>query len=374
MLPFSNSNHLTLMRRLVSILSPQCSAISCNKFLPLSQDDWNKIIQISSQALVLPALYAAINAKGITQSINPAVLRALKFFFELNVQKNTFIRNQVIEVTSALNQQGITPVWLKGATILLDDDWQSSGRQMVDLDLWIPDSLQHSKALGVLSGLGYEPVIVDKVQYPDLENHHHFIPMQRVGSAAPIEVHKQVLSAKFQPLLLDHIILPQVCWMQWQGLNLGILSKPHQVIQSYVQCAEEGPFFWLRTENSCLMKVADLQLRLLSLAPYELAECLSVLSMKPWSKESLSLFSMLQHYFSYTSYLADNSRTFFIQERLFYYLYFPWKKLQRDYPRLMYFFYMAKAAVYSIKAQGFKQVRTWPKKLRHHFQKMKSLH
>ena len=368
----SGIQQLRLLRQIRSLLSLQCLPVRREYFPLPSRDEWKTIIELSSQGLALPALYEAVSNKRLKKNIDEAVLSALKFFFDFNIKRNAQIREQIFEITTALNQVGVKPVWLKGATVLLDNGWEDSGRVMVDLDLWIPNESEHRSALEALHSLGYQYIDLDRSKYPDLDAHHHFTPLQKQGRIVPLEVHKQVLSKAYQPLLPDALIMAEVNWFDWRNLSLGILGKPHQAIQSLVQCLEEGRYFWLRSENSCLMKVADLHRRLIAMNSEERAQFNSVLQGSMVEVAAKPLFVMMSRDFGDRSVFEIHPSKFFLNELFYYWIYFPILKMQRQYPRQFYILFMLKAAYRSIRVHGIKGMQTWPRKMKNHLQKLKT--
>ena len=133
--------------QLAQLLSRSIDATRSKAALPAHPGAWEVLIKVAGRNLVLPNLYPVLKAKGLLGTIDPEIVEALEGFYELNALRNETLRKQLIEVTELLNAVRITPVWLKGATYLIDPEWKSSGRMMLDLDFWIPDPQDQQTAL-----------------------------------------------------------------------------------------------------------------------------------------------------------------------------------------------------------------------------------
>jgi hypothetical protein len=160
-------------------------------------------------------------------------MEGLDGFYILNKLRNQALRNQIFDLSQSLNSIGIAPVWLKGATELLKDDWADSARMMVDLDLWAPGGGDH-KIITLLDAEGY--TILDG--YSDDLCDHHFAPRRKDFQPAVIELHRSIYGGSFTDILSDAEALQRVEWIDWEGNRIGRLCEPDRLMNSYIQCID----------------------------------------------------------------------------------------------------------------------------------------
>jgi len=80
-------------------------------------------------------------------------------FASLNRDKNNEIIDQALAIASLLNQEGISPIFLKGTAHMLDGLFQDIGERMMgDIDLLV-DENDMVRAAEILNQNGYEPLI-----------------------------------------------------------------------------------------------------------------------------------------------------------------------------------------------------------------------
>jgi hypothetical protein len=116
--------------------------------------DWLSLLGLANETFTTPALIDFVNQ---FKSEIPSEVRAyVRHLYRRNVDRNDRLAAQLDEVVVALNEQGLTPVLLKGAAMLATAPSALRGsRLMCDLDILVrPD--QAEAALGALAGIGYE--------------------------------------------------------------------------------------------------------------------------------------------------------------------------------------------------------------------------
>lgn len=273
------------------------------EYFPENDADWQAIITLGSAHLVLPILYQALKAKDLWGDIPEDVGMALEGFFELNQGHNSNLRQQMLDVSAVLNAQGITPVWLKGATCLLAEDWEQSPRMMLDLDFWLPDPKTHAKALAVLEADGY--VIPPEYEGLSDTKSHHFLRRMKAGMPAGIEIHKDPVDITSNQLLDNEAALRNVEWAMWHGASIGVLSLSDQFLHSYIQCTEMN-HAGLMMGQIKLMKIHDFLLRYQSLPEKERGAILGRLKQKPWQQRAQSFFGCLFRFFGLTPSMRTN--------------------------------------------------------------------
>lgn len=273
------------------------------EYFPENDADWQAIIALGSAHLVLPILYHALKAKALWGKIPEDVGMALEGFFELNQSHNSNLRQQMLDVTATLNAQGISPVWLKGATCLLAEDWEQSPRMMLDLDFWLPDPETHAKALAALEADGY--VIPPEYEGLSDTKSHHFLRRMKAGMPAGIEIHKDLVGALGNQLLVNEVALSNVEWAMWQGASIGVLGLADQCLHGYIQCTEMN-HAGLMLGQIKLMKAHDFLLRYLSLSQNERDLFLTHLDQLPWRRNAQRFFGYLDRFFGLQAPMHTN--------------------------------------------------------------------
>lgn len=161
---------------------------------------------------VAPALAAQMNQKPELASFFVGDTKAaLEHSLRANGLRNMQILKQTVELTHALNQAGVNPLFIKGTALLLTLNRHQPGmRQQQDIDLLIPpDQLQ--MATEALLQLGYV-----FAEHPELEaaqamqhQHHHLPQLARAGFSAHVELHRTPLPAHLSHLLNTDTLLAQ---------------------------------------------------------------------------------------------------------------------------------------------------------------------
>ena len=361
--------------QLAQLLSRSIDATRSKAALPAHPGAWEVLIKVAGRNLVLPNLYPVLKAKGLLGTIDPEIVEALEGFYELNALRNETLRKQLIEVTELLNAVRITPVWLKGATYLIDPEWKSSGRMMLDLDFWIPDPQDQQTALLELKRAGYGRMPEYDSDDPYGAMHHHFAPMIRADRPAPLELHRNVVSEQFRLLLPDSSAFQRAQWMTWNGQRIGVLSPCDRAMQAYIQCAEMEAYFWLDPRfSSSLMKIGELQNRLTELSDDDLATTfLSPLKQAPWSTFAGELFTLIARDFGNEFDFPKNPGALKRKELRFTQVVLRRREFTNRHPKFLYGVSMATAAFHSIWSGSCGLPHHWPKKFSRHLERLRKL-
>ena len=361
--------------KLSRLLSPYIDAALAQPDLPSTETDWEVLIRVASRNLVLPCLYPVFRDKGLLQDIDSEIAGALEGFYQLNILRNTELRQQIVEVSAILNEVDIVPVWLKGATHLLTTQWETSGRMMIDLDFWLPDPDQQQHAIVQLKRAGY----VRAPEYDDDDPygvvHQHFAPLVKPGRLASLEVHRHVVSEHFRGLVPDQQALHETTWVQWNGHRIGQLYARDRALQAYIQCAEMGLTFWRNpTFSSSLMKLIELQNQLLQVDRDTLRnEVLAPLMQQPLQVFSKQLFTLLERDFGFKADIPTSQPLLRYQEFTFTELELRLRNFKSSHPQLLYSFFMLTSACKSLGSGSCGSPLLWPKKLALHLSKIKKL-
>jgi len=265
--------------------------------IPTSDTEWREIIYMASIHGILPCLFVRLKTNQLLEHLPKDASEALEGFYELNCLFNMQLRDQIIATTSLLNAQGIKPIWLKGASNLLASDWQTSSRTMLDLDLWIPESNEQQRAIEILTNDGY--FIQPESVGADYGSCQHYAPIIKPGQPARLEIHRHIVSPFCPPLLPDEIALKKIVWKSEEYGSFGTLSPDNQIMQSYLQCTEQGVDCFNPRNTVRLMKMLDFLGRF---ASPDLVETWfnqhPLLDVDPWKLKARQFGSHLNCYFS----------------------------------------------------------------------------
>lgn len=300
------SRKLKCYQWICSQVRPIGARIKVTNFEPATKADWGEIIFLGSVHGVLPRLYLQLNSVNSTTKVPQDFLEALEGFYELNKLYNFKLRNQVLETTRLLNQQGIKPIWLKGAITLLSPQWEKSPRTMLDLDLYIADQDDQVKTLNSLSAFGYN-IQPESVGH-DYTHSQHFAPVIKPGCPARLEVHKSIAAISCSDLLSNEQALANIQWISTEELHYGILSNTDQIMQSYLQCTEQASDCLHPRTTPRLMKILDF------LDRFSTADELNIwfnqnraLQESPWNSKAGDFASHLDTFFGYVIDHPKNS-------------------------------------------------------------------
>lgn len=115
--------------------------------------DWMSIISLANKTLTTPALMDIV--EQYPERIPSDVRNYVAEIFERNIVRNGRLRTQLAEAITALNEEKITPVLLKGSAVLTSSHLRRTGARLIsDLDLLVsPNEAQ--AASNCLRRLGY---------------------------------------------------------------------------------------------------------------------------------------------------------------------------------------------------------------------------
>ena len=293
-----NRRQLVMLELLCKVISPTNGNGLNGVFEHMQNEDWNLLFQITSQQLVLPVLYERIKDRNLVSVVPEDFYIALRGFYDLNLIRNAEIYEQMSEITLALNEKNIAPIWLKGASHLLKNGWKSSSRMMLDIDFWIPDPSSHQDAFLALENIGYYTRSIYDF------DHHHYPPLCKDRMPVIIEFHKTIVDKRFTDLLPDDQALEDINWISENGLRLGELSQRDKTLHALIQCIENDPVFWMSCQSSVTsMKFYDFML-LLKQDITIIEQLIKVYESKldaRWSKNFQEFFVFLTKYFGYVS-------------------------------------------------------------------------
>ncbi|UOK71943.1 nucleotidyltransferase family protein [Ancylobacter polymorphus] len=242
------------LRLLCALVSPFSSRAAL-RTAAAADAPWTAVLAQADRHRLIPALSVALARHGLGDRVDAELADILAAVADWNTERNEGLRRQMRAVSAALNAAGIAPVWLKGALTLLPPAGPAAGRQMSDLDLWLPEAAAQRTAGAVLRGLGY-----------DAEGHEwkegaHYPPYFHPDEMARIELHRTVLDPDQSALLPPEEAAQAVEWLDWDGLRIGRLDPLGRLLNAFAQCTRPQDHL-LRVSTVPLMKALEFVVRI----------------------------------------------------------------------------------------------------------------
>ena len=195
---------------LINILfnEDDCNDIKFNKL------DYNHLIKIASNHLMLPSLFCNLKVKGYKKLVPSDFYNYLEKIFNVNFDRNQILIKEVQELSEHLDKSGIEHVFLKGSANIFSKIYLNVGERMVgDIDFLINDKDRIS-VIKLLESIDYE----DFSKYSFFENRHITRKVNSTkifaveGHVKLLEKHNELIKEKTflsNKVLSDGILVPQ---------------------------------------------------------------------------------------------------------------------------------------------------------------------
>jgi hypothetical protein len=152
--------------------------------------DWTSLLGLANETLTTPALMEFVTR--FKHQIPEDVCRYVQEMFERNVARNDRLAAQLTETVAAINDRGVTPLLLKGATRFATaarPHWGS--RLMSDLDIMVlPDQIDAT--LDALFASGYSKHFVAP---PDAGK--WYMELKRPSDVGMVDLHRELPGPAF---------------------------------------------------------------------------------------------------------------------------------------------------------------------------------
>ncbi len=190
-----NSAKMTLfIAKSLSISLHNNNLDEIQKVLKLQQIDWGLFVKISTNQLVLPALFCNYKRKNLLQFLPDDLVSYMEEITNLNRNRNLQIIKQIEKLNLLLRKNGVNPVFLKGASHLVQGLYKDLGERMVwDIDFFVSKD-EYLKSIELMSKDGYE---VLKNSYPLRPDMRHYSRLIKNGKIAAIEIHREMVNEKY---------------------------------------------------------------------------------------------------------------------------------------------------------------------------------
>tara|TARA_B100001287_G_scaffold174368_1_gene146936 strand:- start:3756 stop:4850 length:1095 start_codon:yes stop_codon:yes gene_type:complete len=156
--------------------------------------DWDLFVKISTQQLVLSALYCNYEKSNLLQYLPVELISYMKYITDMNRDRNKKIISQANKLNSLLRINGVSPVFLKGTACLLQGIYIDIGERLIgDIDILVSDS-QFDTAVKILKENKYKFVSSKDYHFP---NFKHYPRLRSDFEISAIEIHKELIEEKF---------------------------------------------------------------------------------------------------------------------------------------------------------------------------------
>lgn len=201
---------------------------------------WLDIIEIANMELLIPALYYSLYEKELIDDIPDEQLKEyLSEVFLMNTKRNEAIMLQLEEVSYICDTINTTPLLLKGAAALVENDYPHIGiRSMTDIDI-MPLSTDFAKVASHFQSYGYQPF--DYQLTPSIfdDDDRHDWKMTKEETAAMLELHIRI-DAKYLIPYSD-----EIC-RQSQNISFDstqVLTPTYRLFHAFIHSEISNDYF-----------------------------------------------------------------------------------------------------------------------------------
>ncbi len=196
---------------------------------------WDVVLQLASEHAATPTLAWALRRAN---SIPADVRDYLTVTLELNCRHNRNMLDGLELAVAALNSAECQPVLLKGGAALLDEGLYPdvSVRYLGDLDILVPLSRLHDAAIA-LKSIGFQALPEPNTRWvrPRRSGHfHHLPPLLHGETGVVVELHRTIISRKFDTLLPATSGIQHQSKRKFRGLELSVLSPTDRIVHNIV--------------------------------------------------------------------------------------------------------------------------------------------
>jgi hypothetical protein len=204
---------------------------------------WDALLEEAQYNALTPVVYALLRRADYLDRLPPAVARALQKASARTAVDNALRLRALAHILAALAEEGITPILLKGISLLHTVYRQPNMRPMVDMDIMVlADELQ--PALDCLQRGGYRPVYPE--QFPGAYEvvTHHIELVHPEPTYGYLELHHYWLDV---PEGMKHASVrelrqrAQTVAVGQSGYEAYVLGVEDQILQMAAHAASHSP-------------------------------------------------------------------------------------------------------------------------------------
>ena len=195
--------------------------------------DWPKVIELASRHYVTPALYWALQEKGLLEALPDDLLEYLSAMHDLNRERNLRLVKQTGDIAGLLNKSGVEPLVLKGVGNLLAGLYGDPAVRFIgDLDILVPQDRLRD-CVDALMAAGYAPVAgAEPIADSHMAAYCHFTGLVCKGQAAPVDVHWAVIYPEDRYLLPPDEVRNEAKMIVLEGSKVRVPGALHRAVTS----------------------------------------------------------------------------------------------------------------------------------------------
>ncbi|MFZ5940169.1 MAG: nucleotidyltransferase family protein [Bacteroidota bacterium] len=193
--------------------------------------DWTRWINLSSNHLVLQALYARLSLYDLLHLLPGEVKDHLFMIYDMNRKRNLELMKQVEDLNSVLSAENITPVYMKGVAHILDGHYSDPAeRLLLDIDFLVPErDWERSATLlmknGYQTSRPYDPLKKESLK--------HFPRLHKPGAPFYVEIHRLVVPQNYADSFSTETALSESRFTV-RDKRCAVLSEKHMVYQNFI--------------------------------------------------------------------------------------------------------------------------------------------
>lgn len=218
--------------------------------LPAGQSEWEGLLHLSGEHLVVPQLRWALREQGLWAALPAEVADYLDAVYTLNLERNRGSEEQLVELVSELNGIGVAPVLLKGAAALVGGLYPTAGeRMMSDLDVLVPAN-RLPQVLQALGAVGYHPIVDAGERLPDPVGYqtvgHHYPALLSSDWSCRVELHVHPVHLPFANVLPSEEVFADGRQPDWRGGCCALPSETHFLMHNLIHSFLNNTLFRLQ--------------------------------------------------------------------------------------------------------------------------------
>lgn len=155
-----------------------------------SKVNWEDMVALASQHLMLPALYCQLKTKEVISYIPQDLNDYLEELTAINRNRNAALLKEALDISEVLNAANIDHVFIKGVALIAGNTYKDIGERMIgDIDILIARA-QLQEAFNLLENYGYTENYSFNYEQKNFRHLSRQINPDKIGA---VELHSEVL-------------------------------------------------------------------------------------------------------------------------------------------------------------------------------------
>jgi len=195
-----------------------------------NEEDFLRFIHISSNHLILPAVFRRLKNKGFSDYLPDELAEHLNELLQINIERNNEILKQIEEISQHLGDAGIKPVFMKGTALMLDNLYVDiSDRMIGDIDFLVRDE-DFLPAVEIAFKLGYK---TDIEVYDEIKTLKDYPRLFREDVPADLEIHRLPVIPRYADWFRPEMVFNEKKPIP-DKTNCYVPSYKHKLIQNFI--------------------------------------------------------------------------------------------------------------------------------------------